>query len=159
MRVGDSPRRSSATGSGGLPRPSSARRTGSQLSSGRSRCVRRSSAWPLALGLPLEADDAPVAPATEAAPLDPFGLTPREREVLALVSIGRTNRQIADELFISESTAGVHVSNILGKLGVASRTEAAGIAVRLDLGSVHAADATDPVIAAAQAQPGRRSSS
>jgi ATP/maltotriose-dependent transcriptional regulator MalT len=64
---------------------------------------------------------------------DPFGLTPREREVLALVSVGRTNRQIAEALFISESTAGVHVSNILGKLGVASRTEAAGVAVRLGL--------------------------
>ena len=79
--------------------------------------------------------------------------------MLALVSIGRTNRQIADELFISESTAGVHVSNILGKLGVASRTEAAGIAVRLDLGSVQAADAADPVSATAQTQRGRRSSS
>ncbi len=65
---------------------------------------------------------------------DPFGLTRRERDVIALVSIGRTNRQIAAELFISESTAGVHVSNILGKLGVASRTEAAGIAARLGLG-------------------------
>ena len=47
--------------------------------------------------------------------------------------LGRTNRQIADELFISENTAGVHVSNILGKLGVASRTEAAAVAVRLDV--------------------------
>ena len=65
---------------------------------------------------------------------DPFGLTRRERDVIALLSIGRTNRQIAGELFISESTAGVHVSNILGKLGVASRTEAAGIAARLGLG-------------------------
>ncbi len=53
--------------------------------------------------------------------------------MLALVALGRTNRQIADELFISENTAGVHVSNILGKLGVASRTEAAAVAVRLDL--------------------------
>ncbi|HET9083108.1 MAG TPA: AAA family ATPase [Candidatus Limnocylindrales bacterium] len=76
--------------------------------------------------------DAPIA-AVAPAPADPFGLTPREREVLALVSTGRTNRQIADELFISESTAGVHVSNILGKLGVATRTEAAGVAVRLEL--------------------------
>jgi len=75
------------------------------------------------------------APAAEvpAVPPDPFGLTPREREVLVLVSTGRTNRQIADELFISESTAGVHVSNILGKLGVATRTEAASVAVRLNL--------------------------
>ena len=73
--------------------------------------------------------DAEPAPASRAAP-DPYGLTKREREVLALVSLGRTNRQIADELFISENTAGVHVSNILGKLGVAGRTEAAAIAVR-----------------------------
>jgi DNA-binding CsgD family transcriptional regulator/tetratricopeptide (TPR) repeat protein len=67
-------------------------------------------------------------------PADPFGLTRREREVFALLSVGRTNRQIAAELFISESTAGVHVSNILGKLGVATRTEAAGIAARLGFG-------------------------
>ena len=62
-----------------------------------------------------------------------FGLTPREREVLALVTLGRTNRQIADELFISEKTAGVHVSNILGKLGVSGRGEAAAVAHRLRL--------------------------
>jgi DNA-binding CsgD family transcriptional regulator/tetratricopeptide (TPR) repeat protein len=74
------------------------------------------------------------AAAVEPPPLDdPFGLTPREREVLALVAAGNTNRRIADELFISENTAGVHVSNILGKLGVASRTEAAAVAVRLGL--------------------------
>ena len=66
---------------------------------------------------------------------DPFGLTPREREVLALVADGRTNRQIAETLFISESTAGVHVSNILGKLGVANRVEAAAVAFRLELTS------------------------
>ena len=64
---------------------------------------------------------------------DPFGLTRREREVLALVADGRTNRQIAERLFISESTAGVHVSNIIGKLGVATRGEAAAIAFRLRL--------------------------
>ena len=76
----------------------------------------------------------PTAPVDAvAAPADPFGLTAREREVLALVAEGYTNRRIADELFISESTAGVHVSNILGKLGVDSRTEAAAIAVRLGL--------------------------
>lgn len=65
--------------------------------------------------------------------LDALGLTAREREVLALVALGRTNRQIADELFISGNTAGVHVSNILGKLGVAGRGEAAAIAFRLGL--------------------------
>jgi DNA-binding NarL/FixJ family response regulator len=68
-----------------------------------------------------------------AGPVDPFGLTGREREVLALVAEGYTNRRIAETLFISESTAGVHVSHILGKLGVETRTEAATIAVRLGL--------------------------
>jgi DNA-binding CsgD family transcriptional regulator len=81
--------------------------------------------------LSLTVDEA--APVAAPAASDPFGLTPREREVLVLVSTGRTNRQIADELFISESTAGVHVSNILGKLGVATRTEAASVAVKLNL--------------------------
>ena len=66
-------------------------------------------------------------------PADPFGLTAREREVLALVAEGYTNKRIAETLFISESTAGVHVSNILGKLGVGTRTEAAAVAVRLGL--------------------------
>ena len=70
-----------------------------------------------------------------AAPDDPFGLTRRERDVLPLLVKGRTNRQIAEELFISENTAGVHVSNILGKLGATTRTEAAGIAARLGLGT------------------------
>ncbi len=64
---------------------------------------------------------------------DDLGLTAREREVLALLAEGYTNRRIAEHLFISESTAGVHVSNILGKLGVASRTEAATVAARLGL--------------------------
>ena len=64
---------------------------------------------------------------------DDFGLTRREREVLALVAEGWTNRQIADHLFISENTAGVHVSNILGKLGASGRTEAAAIAHRMGL--------------------------
>jgi ATP/maltotriose-dependent transcriptional regulator MalT len=52
-------------------------------------------------------------------------LTPREREVLALVAAGRSNRQIASALFITDKTASVHVSNILSKLGVSSRGEAA----------------------------------
>ena len=53
------------------------------------------------------------------------GLTGREREVLALVAKGQTNRGIGETLFISEKTASVHVSNILAKLGVTNRTEAA----------------------------------
>ncbi|HTY19965.1 MAG TPA: LuxR C-terminal-related transcriptional regulator, partial [Myxococcota bacterium] len=55
-------------------------------------------------------------------------LTPREREVLALVAEGRTNREIAQALFITDKTASVHVSNILGKLGAANRGEAAALA-------------------------------
>jgi ATP/maltotriose-dependent transcriptional regulator MalT len=67
----------------------------------------------------------------------PFGLTARELEVLRLVAAGRGNREIAAELFISPRTASVHVSNILGKLGVASRGEAAASAYRLHLFDVH----------------------
>jgi DNA-binding NarL/FixJ family response regulator len=58
------------------------------------------------------------------------GLTDREREVLRLIARGMSNRDIGTELFISPKTASVHVSNILGKLGAASRTEAAAIAYR-----------------------------
>lgn len=59
--------------------------------------------------------------------------TPRETEVLALMAQGRTNRQIGSELFISEKTASVHVSNILGKLGANGRTEAVAIAAQRGL--------------------------
>ncbi|MEV6790583.1 AAA family ATPase [Streptomyces sp. NPDC051320] len=81
---------------------------------------------------------------------DGFGLTSRERDVLRLVAAGRTNRQIAEELFISPKTASVHVSNILAKLGVPSRGEAAALAHRLhlfsDLGTelVTAAETASP---------------
>jgi DNA-binding NarL/FixJ family response regulator len=57
-------------------------------------------------------------------------LTEREREVLSLIARGKSNREIGTELFITPKTASVHVSNILGKLGAASRTEAAAIAYR-----------------------------
>ncbi|MEU5987760.1 AAA family ATPase [Spirillospora sp. NPDC047418] len=63
----------------------------------------------------------------------PLGLTPREFEVLRLVAEGRSNRDIAEALFISVKTASVHVSNILGKLDVTSRGEAAATAHRLAL--------------------------
>jgi ATP/maltotriose-dependent transcriptional regulator MalT len=76
-------------------------------------------------------DEPPVDDTASDAPA--FALTPREREVLALVADGRTNRQIADELFISEKTASVHVSNILAKLAVSNRSEAAAVAHRLGL--------------------------
>jgi predicted ATPase/DNA-binding NarL/FixJ family response regulator len=61
------------------------------------------------------------------------GLTPRELEVLRLLVEGRSNRQIAEQLFISGKTAGVHVTNILAKLGVHSRLEAAARARELGL--------------------------
>jgi DNA-binding CsgD family transcriptional regulator/tetratricopeptide (TPR) repeat protein len=64
---------------------------------------------------------------------DPLGLTARERDVLRLVAEGRTNRQIAEALFISPKTASVHVSNILAKLAVSTRGEAAALAHRLAL--------------------------
>jgi DNA-binding CsgD family transcriptional regulator len=62
-----------------------------------------------------------------------FDLTDREREVLALLTSGDSNRQIARALFISERTVAVHVSRILDKLGVRNRTEAATVGSRLNL--------------------------
>ncbi len=89
-------------------------------------------------GATAEARRAPADPAAE------LGLTNREREVLALVALGRTNRQIAEELFISGNTAGVHVSNILGKLGVGGRGEAAAVAYRLGLVAPGAGPVPEP---------------
>ena len=78
---------------------------------------------------------APARAARGAEPTDgPVELTPREREVLALVAEGLTNAELAERLYISPRTAGVHVSNILAKLGMSSRTEAAAWAVRSGLG-------------------------
>jgi len=75
-------------------------------------------------------------PAAEARSDDPFRLTPRERQVLALVAAGATNREIGRQLYMAEKTASVHVSRILSKLDVRSRTEAAGVAHRLGLDAV-----------------------
>jgi DNA-binding CsgD family transcriptional regulator/tetratricopeptide (TPR) repeat protein len=63
----------------------------------------------------------------------PFRLTRREQDVLERLTVGRTNREIATDLFISEKTASVHVSNIKSKLGANGRAEIAAIAVRLGL--------------------------
>jgi DNA-binding CsgD family transcriptional regulator/tetratricopeptide (TPR) repeat protein len=78
-------------------------------------------------------DAAPEPEAGEVTADDPFGLTPRERQVLELIARGATNREIGAELFMAEKTASVHVSRILTKLDVRSRTEAAGVAHRLGL--------------------------
>ncbi|MFJ6936512.1 ATP-binding protein [Streptomyces sp. NPDC101132] len=83
--------------------------------------------------LALTEDEPPAAPEPAVDPAGALGLTSRERDVLRLVAAGRSNRQIAEELFISPKTASVHVSNILGKLGVTGRGEAAALAHRLRL--------------------------
>ena len=70
------------------------------------------------------------APEAEPDEVERLGLTAREGEVLRLVADGRSNGQIAETLFISRKTASVHVSNILSKLGVSSRGEAAALAHR-----------------------------
>lgn len=62
-----------------------------------------------------------------------FGLTDREMEVLELIASGLNNRQIADELFLSRSTIKTHVSNILTKLGVSSRTEAVAMSLERNI--------------------------
>ena len=85
------------------------------------------------------AADTPDTPDTAAVkpkntPLaDTFGLTSREREVLRLLTSGQSNRAIAERLIVSPSTVDFHVSNILSKLGVSSRTEAVAFAIQHSL--------------------------
>jgi DNA-binding CsgD family transcriptional regulator/tetratricopeptide (TPR) repeat protein len=81
----------------------------------------------------IEPAGVPAVPTPPPSPTASLGLTRRETEVLALVAEGRTNRQIGQELFITEKTASLHVSRILAKLGVASRGEAGAVAHRLGL--------------------------
>ena len=66
-------------------------------------------------------------------------LTPRERDVLALVAEGLTNREVGRRLFISEKTVSVHLSNLMAKLNVSSRTEAVTVAMRRGLLDVQGA--------------------
>ena len=75
-----------------------------------------------------------VALATSNGPDELSELTDREREVLVLVARGKTNREIANDLVISEATARNHISHIFEKLGLSRRSEAAALAVRLGLG-------------------------
>jgi DNA-binding CsgD family transcriptional regulator/transcriptional regulator with XRE-family HTH domain/tetratricopeptide (TPR) repeat protein len=88
----------------------------------------------------LSLDPASVGEQNAAEPEQPdelarFGLTDREREVLRLLAAGRSNPEIAQALFISAKTVSVHVSNILAKLGVSGRVEAATVAHRLGVGA------------------------
>ena len=76
------------------------------------------------VNLPLSASETPLS-----------GLSPRELEVLALVAEGRTNRDIAKRLVLSEHTINRHVANILRKLGLPSRAAAASLAGRYGLGN------------------------
>ena len=77
--------------------------------------------------------DAPTRVTLDESSVQRLGLTSREAEVLTLVAAGRTNRQIGEELYVSDKTASVHVSNILRKLGVNSRVDAAAVAQRLGI--------------------------
>ncbi|WP_219462550.1 response regulator transcription factor, partial [Nonomuraea rhizosphaerae] len=79
---------------------------------------------------PLRSEAAAAAAAGRVSLTSDPGLSARELEVLGLVAEGLSNRQIAERLFISARTSGVHVSNILAKLGVGSRVEAAALARR-----------------------------
>jgi DNA-binding CsgD family transcriptional regulator len=84
--------------------------------------------------IPLQSPAAPAAKAPRPARAPgPYGLTSRELAVLRLLAAGRSNAQIGAELYISPSTASVHVSSILRKLGVSSRVQAAAIAERAGL--------------------------
>jgi two-component system, NarL family, response regulator len=72
----------------------------------------------------------PTVAATLAERLHRSGLTPRELEVLKAIANGMSNKRIADLLAIAEGTVKIHVTNILGKLGVSDRTEAVTAAIR-----------------------------
>jgi DNA-binding CsgD family transcriptional regulator/tetratricopeptide (TPR) repeat protein len=111
------------------------------LDTGMVMLARRCVALGQAGRLDLATDVVATAAEPEVEPVSPpasdggasWGLTEREREVLALVAAGRTNGQIGAALFISTKTASVHVTHILDKLGVSSRTEAALLAIKAGL--------------------------
>ena len=108
------------------------RNVAAQLTAGALAAARSLGAAPLAADLEVlirRGRLAAGAPSDQ--PLRRLGLTEREAEVLGLLAEGRTNRQIGDVLFISEKTVSVHVTNLLRKLGVERRTEAAEMSRRL----------------------------
>lgn len=83
--------------------------------------------------IPLDPSAAGSGPSAPAEVPAPYGLTGRELAVLRLVAAGRTNAQVGAELYISPKTVGVHVSNILRKLGVSGRAHASALAERAGL--------------------------
>jgi predicted ATPase/DNA-binding CsgD family transcriptional regulator len=89
-----------------------------------------------AVELALDPSPEVIAPAFVAASVVPGGLTAREREIVALIASGRSNKAIAAELFISPATAARHVANILAKLGFSSRAQVAAWAAERDLDTV-----------------------
>jgi DNA-binding CsgD family transcriptional regulator len=105
--------------------------------------VKTGTGWtpPLVCDPETESADAPI----------PFDLTGRELEVLLLLAAGDSNRVIGQKLFISPRTASVHVSNILGKMGVGGRVEAAAVAHRLGLAGVDRTPRDQPSSIAADA--------
>jgi NarL family two-component system response regulator LiaR len=88
----------------------------------------RSTLAPEAIQALIQADTRQTAPGRDLA--DTYDLTPREREVLALMVEGLNNPDIAERLVVSRSTAKAHVSNILSKLGVSNRAEAIALALQ-----------------------------
>jgi ATP/maltotriose-dependent transcriptional regulator MalT len=115
-------------------------RAGEQLRATRSQAAELGAEWLVAAldaiaargRITIEATtDASVTAVPVAA--NPFELTAREQEVLCLLVRGATNREIGAELYMAEKTASVHVSRILSKLGVRSRTQAAAVAHRAGL--------------------------
>jgi DNA-binding CsgD family transcriptional regulator/tetratricopeptide (TPR) repeat protein len=114
-----------AAGNGDRPEAAALVREADQLAEHMGPGLLRTATDATARRLGVELSGVRAAPDSSA-----FGLTDRELEVLRRVAAGRTNKQIAGDLFISPKTASVHVSNILAKLGVSGRGEAAAIAHR-----------------------------
>ena len=92
--------------------------------------LERDAAAAVFRGLSAAPDLARLTTTSATAAPSPFGLTPRELEVLRLLATGRTNRAISEELFLSGKTVDRHVSNIFGKLDVATRAAATAFAYR-----------------------------
>ncbi|MDQ3447676.1 MAG: AAA family ATPase [Chloroflexota bacterium] len=82
--------------------------------------------------------------------LDRYGLSPRELEVLLVLTDGHTNQEIAERLFISDRTVGVHVRRILSKMGVSRRGEAAAMAIRSGAIPTEGPATVEPAVAGRQ---------